>query len=154
MSVQAVRHVGLVVEDLSRMLWFYRDLLGLTVRSHAAEAGAYLDAMLGLTGARVTAVKLAAADGPTLVELLAFEVPSLAAASVRTTNAPGLTHVAFTVGDLAETHARLGAAGIRFNAPPQVSPDGAALVTYCRDPEGNYVELVEWRGHANGTVKP
>ena len=35
------------------------------------------------------------------------------------------------------------ALGVVFNAPPQRSPDGGAKVTFCRDPEGNLLELVE-----------
>ena len=33
--------------------------------------------------------------------------------------------------------------GIEFNAPPIFSADRGAKVTYCRDPEGVIVELVE-----------
>jgi hypothetical protein len=37
----------------------------------------------------------------------------------------------------------MGALGIDFNAPPQQAPDGGAKVTFCCDPEGNFLELVE-----------
>lgn len=138
-----VRHAGIVVEDLERSLTFYRDLLGLEVRARADEAGAHLDAMLGLDGVRVTTVKLAGSDGPTLVELLRFEAPATPPRRPLATNTPGPTHIAFTVDDLEGLWRRLDAAGIVFLAPPQSSPDGRVRVTYCRDPEGNFVELVE-----------
>ncbi len=38
---------------------------------------------------------------------------------------------------------KLKAEGIHFHAPPTVSPDGGAKVTYCHDSEGVMIELVE-----------
>ena len=32
---------------------------------------------------------------------------------------------------------------IKFNAPPQKSPDGLVKVTFCKDPDGTPIELVE-----------
>ena len=52
-------------------------------------------------------------------------------------------HVAFTVEDIEGAYRRLSAAGIHFHAPPQLAPDGGAKVTYCRDPEGTIIELVQ-----------
>lgn len=139
----SVRHAGIVVRDLERSLWFYRDMLGLTVRAQADEHGPVLDAILGLTDVRVTTVKMAGDEGPTLVELLCFQQPASPPRRPFTTHTPGPTHVAFTVDDLPGLWRRLTDAGIHFLAPPQRSPDGRVLVTYCQDPEGNFVELVQ-----------
>jgi hypothetical protein len=38
---------------------------------------------------------------------------------------------------------RLKDEGVSFNSPPQLSPDGYAKVTFCRAPEGTFIELVE-----------
>ena len=78
-----------------------------------------------------------------MVELLRFTSHPGAVGPEPSAAAPGCSHVAFTVPDLAALHARLHAAGVRFHAPPQISPDGGARVAYCRDPEGTIVELVE-----------
>jgi catechol 2,3-dioxygenase-like lactoylglutathione lyase family enzyme len=140
---RAVRHAGIVVEDLDRALRFYRDLLGLRVVRTMEESGAYLDRMLGLTDARVTTVKLAADDGPMQVELLRFTSHVDGDVSKPPLYAVGPSHVAFTVGDLDRAYKELSEAGVPFNAPPQLSPDGYAKVTYCYDPDGTAVELVE-----------
>jgi catechol 2,3-dioxygenase-like lactoylglutathione lyase family enzyme len=139
-----VRHVGIVVSDLDRALRFYRDGLGLAVLKAMEEKGPYLDNMLAIPNVRVTTVKLAAETGTALVELLNFH------ASDRDTeiadhpvDAIGPSHVAFTVSNLDETYEKLTRAGVRFHAPPQLSPDGYAKVTYCRDPDGTPIELVE-----------
>ena len=51
--------------------------------------------------------------------------------------------MALRVDDIDALHEKLKAAGIRFHALPAVSLNGGAKVTYCRDPEGVLVELVE-----------
>lgn len=49
----------------------------------------------------------------------------------------------FTVQDLDGLFQKLSRAGVRFTAPPQVSPDGLAKVVFCQDPDGAPIELVE-----------
>jgi catechol 2,3-dioxygenase-like lactoylglutathione lyase family enzyme len=138
----AVRHVGIVVVDLDRALGFYRDLLGLAVAREMDEGGEYLARITALPGATARTVKLAAPGGG-MVELLRFTSHPGTVGPEPSAAAPGCSHVAFTVDDVEALHARLTAAGVRFHAPPQISPDGGARVAYCRDPEGTIVELVE-----------
>ena len=138
-----VRHVGLVVEDLEAMLAFYRDALGLTISSRAEESGPFVETLLALPGTSLTTVKLKGDSGPTLVEFLHYRRPAGPERRPLAVNTPGPTHIAFTVERIDELYARLSSQGIRFNAPPLLSADGRAKAAYCRDPEGNYVELVE-----------
>jgi predicted enzyme related to lactoylglutathione lyase len=58
-------------------------------------------------------------------------------------NAIGPTHVALNVTNLDELYIRLSDAGVPFNAPPSMSPDGCAKVAFCQDPDGTFIELVE-----------
>ena len=99
--------------------------------------------MLALGNVRVTTVKLSAETGPTLVELLKFESPVSASAGRGKIYDPGPSHIALTVDDLDGCYRSLTAAKVRFNAPPQKSSNGRAKVTFCEDPEGNLIELVE-----------
>jgi catechol 2,3-dioxygenase-like lactoylglutathione lyase family enzyme len=138
-----LRHAGIVVADLDRARHFYCDLLGLKVLRSMEEDGAFLDNILGLKGVRVTTLKLAADQGSAVLELLKFHSPRTPAAPRRGLVELGPSHVAFTVEDLDALYARLTRAGVRFNAPPQLSPDGLAKVTFCYDPEGTPLELVE-----------
>ncbi len=139
--MRCVRHVGIVVRDLEPAIRFYQELLGLVVVQRQEEAGPYLDAVLGLNNARATTVKMSAAEGPTLVELLKFHSHPDNRPAAHPYNL-GPTHVAFTVDDLRQDYDRLREQGIQFTVPPEPSPDGS-LVTFCRDPEGNLIELVE-----------
>jgi len=139
----AVRHVGIVVADLEKSLRFYRDLLGLSVIRTMEEAGPTIDALLGLTDVHVTTVKLAPSAGEVQVELLRFaSSPGTQRGTIRP-DTPGPTHVAFTVQDLSGLYHRMRQAGVGFLSPPLPSPDGRALVVFCRDPDGTLVELVE-----------
>lgn len=140
--ISNVRHTGIVVSDLEAALAFYRDLLGFRETKRLEESGAYIDNMLALDGAQVTTVKLAAPDG-NLIELLHFRTHPRPRPSPPEACRVGITHIAFTVPDLEHMHRALTAAGVRFNAPPQLSPDGYAKVTFCRDPDGTLIELVQ-----------
>jgi len=55
----------------------------------------------------------------------------------------GASHFALTVDDLEKTYDYLIKNGVKFTAPPQQTPDGFAKVTFCEDPDGTPIELVE-----------
>ncbi len=139
----ALRHFGIVVRDLDRALEFYCGKLGLTVARRMDETGLFLQAVLDAPEVKVTTVKLAANEGPTLLELLRFESPETDVGDVPSLFRTGATHFALTVQNLVMLHEELKAFGTEFLSDPHCSPDGLALVAFCRDPEGNLIELVE-----------
>lgn len=140
--ITTIRHTGLVVANLEEALTFWCDLLGFAVAKRMEESGPHIDAMMGLRDVRLTTVKLAAPDG-NVIELLHFhshdDMPTWQGEPYST----GLTHIAMTVEDLDATLAMLRTVGVESVAPPQLSPDGYAKVTYCKGPEGVLLELVE-----------
>jgi catechol 2,3-dioxygenase-like lactoylglutathione lyase family enzyme len=140
--MKAIRHTGIVVTDLNKALYFYQDLLGLRVVKDMKESGDYIDNISALKNVQVRTVKMAADDG-NLIELLFYSSCPGNPETNRTINQIGCSHVAFTVDNLDDEYRRLTQAGVPFNAPPQFSPDGFAKVTFCRDPDGSYIELVE-----------
>ena len=142
-GVRAVRHAGIVVQDMERCLRFYRDVLGFTIRVAADESGPFINTMLGVPGVQVRTVKLAAREGQALLELLEFRAPVATPRRTIAVTTPGPTHVALTVADLDGLAPQLIAAGAAFVGPPRVSPDGRIKAAYVRDPEGNFLELVE-----------
>ncbi len=136
-----VRHTGIVVDDLEASLHFYRDLLGFKIVKEMDEGGDYIDDMSALEKVQVKTIKLTARDGQ-LIELLHFISHPLQR-QPREFHDIGIAHIAFAVDDLDETYQQLTESGVPFNAPPQLSPDGYAKVTFCRAPEGTFIELVE-----------
>lgn len=143
--ITAIRHIGLVVSDLQAALHFWCDILGFSVVKQVEEFGPHLDAMLGLREVRLTTAKLAASDG-NVIELLQFHTHPDNASWQGQPYSTGFTHIAMTVKDLDSVFSTLSVAGVSFNAPPQLTPDGYAKVTYCKGPEGVLLELVEVLG--------
>lgn len=141
--MKAVRHFGIVVSDIKASLRFYRELLGLKVIKVMDESGEYIDNMLSLQNVRVATVKMSADSGSSLIELLEFKSHRHEGWPKREVYSIGPSHVAFTVDDLDAVYRRLSQVGVRFNAPPRLSPDGYAKITFCQDPDGTLVELVE-----------
>ena len=122
---------------------FYQNLLGLTIERNMNESGKHIDNMLSMKDVQVNTVKMSASDkGPTLIELLEFKSHPQPPNHMNISKI-GASHVAFTVDDLDKTYEKFTAAGVKFNAPPQNSPDGYAKVTFCHDPDGTPIELVQ-----------
>ena len=139
--VQNIRHTGIVVENLDASLHFYRDLLGFEITKQMNEKGNYIDQITNLEKVNVTTIKMTSPDGH-LIELLYYQTHPRIKKN-RRMNDIGIAHIAFTVNDLNKVYSSLSNQGVYFNAPPQLSPDGYAKVTFCRAPEGTYIELVE-----------
>lgn len=139
--MKGIRHTGIVVSNLDKALYFYRDILGLKIKREMLETGEYIDNLSALKGVKVKTIKMSAKDG-SLIELLYYESHHSEIRS-RGICDIGYSHIAFTVENLDNEYKRLKEKRIKFNCVPQVSPDGKAKVTFCRDPEGNIIELVE-----------
>ena len=139
--IKDVRHMGIVVSDMEKSLKFYRDLLGLKVKSLVDEEGEFLDNMLAHENVKNKVAKLYAKNGNALVELI--DSKSYGNKKDRDFFTIGASHFALTVDDLDETYDYLIKNGVKFTASPQLTPDGFAKVTFCEDPDGTPIELVE-----------
>lgn len=120
-NVTAVHHVSLLVSDTRRALAFYTGLLGLAVDETRPE--------LGYPGAWLVV-------GDAQIHLLELDDP------LRETSLPEHggrdRHVALAVTGLEDVQQALVAAGVPFTA----SRSGRCAL-FCRDPDGNAIELVE-----------
>jgi catechol 2,3-dioxygenase-like lactoylglutathione lyase family enzyme len=139
--IKDIRHTGIVVIDLEASLRFYRDLLGFKIAKQMEESGDYIDNILSLRNVMVTTVKMVSPSGQ-MIELLKYHSHPAEQRKHEVCEI-GVSHIAFTVGDLDTEHKRLQNDGIQFNSLPQLSPDGYAKVAFCRAPEGTLIELVE-----------
>lgn len=142
--MKTIRHTGIVVSNLKRSLNFYRTFLDLKVLKKKVESGDFIDTILGLKNVKVTTIKMSAMDG-NLIEILYFHSHQhhIKIQDKRKICQTGISHISFTVEDLDYEYKRLRKAGIKFNSPPQFSPDGHAKVAFCRDPDDNFIELVQ-----------
>lgn len=135
-------HVAMAVEDMDRVLHFYRDLLGFEVdweRPHYSGEG--MARVVGLEGAEARVVMLKGHGAR--MELFQYLRPVGRRLGVRRQCDFGLSHLALEVKGIHEMYAHLREAGVVFNCPPQNLRPGV-WATYLQDPEGNTVELVQY----------
>ena len=137
-----IRHTGIYVRDLERMKDFYCRHFDMEIAVHDTEGGDYSATILGVPGISVELYKLSRRDG-TMIELLKPNLPKAKEAYADSVICYGCLHIAFTVENLEQTYQEMQSEGIRFISKPTVSPNGNACVCFCRDPEGNYLELVQ-----------
>jgi predicted enzyme related to lactoylglutathione lyase len=136
----AIRHIGLVVSDIDRMVDFYAKVFGFRVRARKLETGQYIETLVGLPGARIEWAKLADSKG-FLLELLKYHAHP-GEPQVPPVQRHGCSHMALTVTDIRAALRRLekngGSAG-----SVQENPEKTVLVAYARDCEGMLLELVQ-----------
>lgn len=142
MAVKGIRHTGIVVSDMAKSLEFYRDFLGLEVWADFEDNTDYVQAITDVPGAHLRMVKLKSPEGCS-VELLQYLSHPQEVPEPRKAYDVGCNHVSLQVDDIDGLYEKLTKHGIRFHAPPMLSTSGGSKTTYCRDPEGVIVELVE-----------
>ncbi|MGH6993858.1 MAG: VOC family protein [Caulobacteraceae bacterium] len=114
----SVVHVTIFGRDLERMLGFYRDILGLKVRS---QDGAFHYALL---------------DGGSVRLGLSAVEPDPA----RGLHVGGLTGIGFGVDDIDAAYEALTAKGVEFTMAPKRQPWGGYMAMFS-DPDGNVFYL-------------
>jgi len=135
------RHVGIVVKDLDKQLFFYKDLLGLDIMYNQIESGSFLEKILNIDNVEIDIYKLGL-QNKTLVELLHYEIIE-DTGLVKKINSNGITHFAITVDSLTKTYDILKKGGVSFLSEPVINQSGTHKVCFCKDFENNFIELVE-----------
>jgi catechol 2,3-dioxygenase-like lactoylglutathione lyase family enzyme len=138
-----LRHVGIVVSDIKKSLFFYKNLLSLKIISDNIESEDFIQDILDLKKSKLRTIKMSSDEGNSLVELLYFESHKDKKRRIIMPFSLGPTHIAFEVDNLDEEYIRLKKKGTVFISAPQYSPDGRAKVVFCKDPDGTLIELVE-----------
>ncbi|ODA34722.1 VOC family protein [Planctopirus hydrillae] len=121
--VKQIDHVTIVVKDLARSRWFYREMLGMNEVSRPAFSfqGQWFQA------------------GSTLIHtILEFEGSGPAGQSGGKSSRRH--HIAFTVPDVRIAEKFLQQEGVPIVVPCKLRPDGA-LQTFLHDPDGHLIEL-------------
>ena len=134
------RHVGIVVNNIEKMLFFYSGILGLEIISDEIESGIFLNKILGYQNLYGRIIKLGK-NNNTIVELLDFNQKE--DSCEKTLIKKGITHFAITVNNLDILYEKIINNKLLVISEPQISVNEKFKVCFCTDPENNYIELVE-----------
>lgn len=125
-----IAHIGIAVDELDRIVPFYRDLLGLPeVQLDDSD------------GARIAGFSA----GDSLVELLEADAPDSPIAKFLAKRGPGIHHICFAVDDLNGTLERCRRAGIKLiDDVPRLGAEGKRIAfLHPSSTAGVLVELTE-----------
>ena len=136
-----IRHTGIVTKDLKKSLYFWNKIFKFKVKKDLNESGKTLDNVLQKKNVKVRTLKLSD-DYGNLVELLYFKSPKAIDKNKYFTNSIGITHLSVTVKNINYIYKK-NKKKIKFNSKPLLSEDKKVLMTYCRTPEGCFLELVQ-----------
>ena len=137
-----IRHAGLVTNDLKKSLKFWTKYLKFKIKKKLDEDGDLIDKIMLYQNVKVKTYKLAD-NNNMLLELLYFKNSPKIKNNKIMPYTNRFTHISVTVKNLNNLYKFLKKNKIKFNSKPQVSIDGNVLMTYCRTPEGAFLELVE-----------
>lgn len=151
--LDSIDHVNIVVTDLDRMADFYTRLLGMKITKRVSISGPWIDLTVGLRNVRADVIYMDLPSGPR-IELIRYNRPSHERLDgLGESNVPGLRHLAFKVSNIDSIVASLKREGIHFFSDVQLVPDSQVTysggvrkyLAYFQDPEGNLLELCEYK---------
>jgi catechol 2,3-dioxygenase-like lactoylglutathione lyase family enzyme len=136
-------NVGIVVEDLSGAIEFFREL-GLELEGRANVEGPWAGRVTGLGDQRVEIAMMRTPDGHGRLELSHFLAPHVVADHREApVNALGYLRVMFAVDDIDETLARLRKHGAELVSSDVVQYEDAYRLCYVRGPERILIGLAQ-----------
>ena len=146
MQLNFIHHVGLVVNDLDRSIYFYHDILGLQFANEPTDwfEGPELSKGVGVPSAKLRQVSMWV-DNTSTLELIEYGNRP-AENKLVVNNHLGAAHVCFNVDDIQKTKAELEAKGVKFYSDVNVVDEGPLAGwrwCYFSDPDGLALELVE-----------
>jgi catechol-2,3-dioxygenase len=133
------RHIGIVVNDLNKMVWFYQDLIGLEILYDKIEEGRFLNHILNNNNKSSRIIKLGR-DNKTIVELLYFGDCEINEKNLFNN---GYTHFALTIEDGNSLYNKFIENGLSVINTPSISDEETVKVFFGKDPENNIIEFVE-----------
>jgi catechol 2,3-dioxygenase-like lactoylglutathione lyase family enzyme len=133
------RHVGIVVNDLDKMLWFYQDVIGLEILYDKIEEGDFLNHILNSNNKSPRIIKLGL-DNKTIVELLYFGPCKI---NKKNLFENGYTHFALTIENVKSLYEKFIDNNLLVINTPIISDEKTVKVFFGVDPENNIIEFVE-----------
>ena len=146
-KTKCMKHIGIYVRDFERMIDFYKEALGFLELARYVDAGEHIDHILKRENARVSICKLLTPFGKErgqgdMLELLC--VPDNEEKSADgVLFAPGMSHIGLGVEDIHEVYRAVQEYGGQPVCDPVQIQENGNYLAFCRDIEGNYLELIK-----------
>lgn len=140
--IRGIHHVAVHVNDLDRMVDFYRQAFGFEVLDDGFSwrDSDTLDQILDVPGSAGRGVMLRA--GTCYLELFEFAAPAPESSRPLRPFDKGYTHFCVDVTDIEHEYHRLIALGMSFGKRTPIDV-GHVKTLYGRDPENNVIEIQE-----------
>jgi len=143
-------HTNLIAKDWKKLAKFYMDVFDCEpTRPERDLSGDWIDKMTRIPGVRVKGIhlKLPGYDnGPTL-EIFEYNMMSKTAKDALI-NDPGFSHIAFHVSNVEDIIDKLIANGGGLYGElieKEIKGVGFIKAIYAKDPEGNIIEIQNWK---------
>jgi len=140
--MSTIRHTGIVTRNLKKSIWFWCKQLEFRIKRTAIEKGDTIDSVIGYKNVKVKTLKLTDNKNNLIEILYFFNSPKIIKNKIFPYSA-GITHLSIKVKKINILYKKLKKNKIKFNSKPKISEDKKVLMTYCRTPEGCFLELVE-----------
>jgi catechol 2,3-dioxygenase-like lactoylglutathione lyase family enzyme len=143
-------HTNIIARDWEGLARFYETVFGCErVLPERDMSGDWIEGGTGVPGARVRGAHLRLpgyGDGGPTLEIFQYNIENTV--TTKAINETGLVHIAFLVGDvkgaleevIAGGGSRLGKIAVK-----DIPGVGFLTFVYARDPEGNIIELQNWK---------
>lgn len=148
--IKQIVHIGLSVSNLERSIAFYRDILGLKLKSRLKMSGKESDILFAR---KIKAANIAYLNGSDeifapdveLIEFTGEEIKKNKADLFQTS----ISELCFVVKDIDALYEKLSKKGVEFLSAPQVfdfseAGFGKSKAVYLRDPDGIILEFMEY----------
>jgi catechol 2,3-dioxygenase-like lactoylglutathione lyase family enzyme len=143
MALKRMDNVGIVVDDLTATIEFFREL-GLELEGQATIEGEWAERVTGLHPMRVETAMMRTPDGHSRLEISRFLTPPTVADHRKApVNALGYLRVMFAVDDIDETLARLREHGAQLVSNEVVQYEDTYRLCYIRGPGGLLIGLAQ-----------
>lgn len=147
----AMRHTGIYVRDILRLEVFYKTVFDMiTICSNALDQNSLLDELLGAHGAEIVTTKLITPYGKQNGQGDMLELVKVTSQLNKIPQLPleypvfmtGMGHLAFGIDDIYKTVEMIKREqGVQKTKIHRM--DNNNLCCFCRDPEGNWIELIQ-----------
>lgn len=146
-AVASIKHIGIYVKNLEKMRVFYRDVLGFIELECYHDSGEHLEHVFQVKGIELNICKLVSSMGKENGSGDMIELIEYAGCNEEITGkmlySPGLSHIALGVSDINLTCQLIAQSGAQEVCKPIKVKDSNNYLAFYRDPEGNYLELIQ-----------